>query len=175
MSLLAQMAETSALALLPYIADLFGGMVDLLQLESVPATSLPPRKSTESSEPDPDDRQCGKDPRRTKLEDSHEDEEDEETSQSPPVTMDDHPTLANSKFPPLRRAALHFLVLLIRACISRVYDMGSVGMLIPNVYITRARATLGYVASTDEDAVVGVMAREAREGLEQLSSALLGL
>ena len=57
----------------------------------------------------------------------------------------------------------------------RVYDMGSAGMLIPNVYITRERATLGYVASTDEDALVRVMAREARERLEQPSGALLGL
>ena len=53
-------------------------------------------------------------------------------------------------------------------------DPGSAGMLIPHVDITRAGTTLGYVASADEDAMVMVMAREAREGLEQLSSALLG-
>ena len=150
--------------------------MDLLQLESVPTTSVPPKKPAESLRLDLDGQQCGKTSRRAEVEDNHEeDEETRPTSQPPPVTMDNHPTLANSKFPPLRRAALHFLALLIRACISRVYDMGSTGMLIPNVYITRARTTLGYVASTDEDAVVRVMAREAGEGLEQLSNALLGL
>ena len=43
------------------------------------------------------------------------------------------------------------------------------------MYVARARATLGYVASADEGAVVGVMARKAGEGLEQLSNTLLGL
>ena len=46
-------------------------------------------------------------------------------------------------------------------------------MLAHHVYITRA--TLGHVTSTDEDVVVKFMARKAREGLERLSNALLGL
>jgi len=50
-SLLAQMVEANALALFPYAADLFGGMVDLLQLESVQATS-PSKTATKPSEPD---------------------------------------------------------------------------------------------------------------------------
>lgn len=173
------MAETNALALFPYAADLFGGMVDLLQLETVPAISPPPKKHTEPSEQNPDDQESGRGSRKAKVGDSHEpDEEDDEigfNSQLPPPTMNSHPTSANSKFPPFRRAALHFLALFIRACISRVYDVGSMGMLIPDVYITRARTTLGYVAGTDEDAVVRVMARETREELGQLTSALLGL
>jgi hypothetical protein len=172
------MAETNALSLFPYAADLFGGMIELLHLESVPAISPPPKQPT-LSEPNPDDHESGKGSRKMKVEDDHEgDEQDEEiepTLQSLPPTMDAYPTVANSKFPPLRRAALHFLALLIRACISRVYDMGSTGMLIPDAYVSRARATLGYVASTDEDAVVRVMAREAGEGLGQLSNALAGL
>ena len=43
--------------------------------------------------------------------------------------------------------------------------MGSTGMLIPDVYAARARTALGYVASTDEDAVARVTAMEAKEGL----------
>ena len=151
--------------------------MDLLQLESVPATSSPPKKSAEPS--GPNSGQDGKSSRGARVEDSHEgDEQDEENggaSKPPPLTMDNHPTLVNSKFPPLRRAALHFLALLIRACISRVYDMGSTGMLIPDVYIPRAKTILGYVASSDEDTVVRIMAREAREELGQLSNALLGM
>lgn len=172
------MAETNALALFPYAADLFGGMVDLLQLESVPATSPPPRKkSAETLEQNPDDQESGKGAGSAKAENGcvgeGQDGGTPSMSQPPPPTMDTHPAVANSKFPPLRRAALHFLTLLIRECTSRVYDMGSMGTLIPNTYITRARTTLGYVASTDEDAVVRVMAREVREGLGQLSNALI--
>lgn len=167
------------LALLPYATDLFGGMIDLLQLESVSATFPPPKRPGEKSELNPDDRENGKGSRSTKVDDDYErveqDEGSEPTSQPPPPTMDTHPTAANSKFPPLRRAALHLLALLIRECTSRVHDMGFTGILIPDVYITRARTTLGYVASTDEDIVVRVMAREAREGLGRLSNALVGL
>jgi hypothetical protein len=179
LSLLAQIAETNVLALFPYSADLFGGMVDLLQLESVPATSVPPKRPTEPSEPEPDDQENGKGYRKPKVEGIHEgavqDEKTRPTPQPPPPTMDTNPTTANSKFPPLRRAALHFLTLLIRACLSRVYDIGPTGMLISGAHTVRARTTLEYVANTDEDAVVRVMAREAKEGLGQLSNALVGL
>jgi len=172
------MVETNALALFPYAADLFGGMVDLLQLESVPATS-PSKAATKPSEPDPDNQENGKGPKNAKVEDGCEgDKQDEITEpplQPPPSTMDSHPTVANSKFPPLRRAALHFLALLIRESTSSVYDTGPMRISIPGVYLTRARTTLGYVAVTDEDAAVRVMAREAREGLGQLSSAFVGL
>ena len=166
------------MALFPYAADLFGGMVDLLQLESVPATPTPPKIPTEQPEPVSDDQQGGKG-RGAKVENVHEEDEESEkmgpTAQPAPPTMDTQPTVVNSKFPPLRRAALHFLAFLIRASISRVYDMGPTGMLIPDAYLERARTTFGYVSSTDEDVVVRVMAREAREGLAQLSNALVGL
>ena len=150
--------------------------MDLLQLESVPETSAPLQKPTERSEPEVGDQGDGKNHGMAREEGAHEGNKNTgPTPQSPPPTMDAHPTAANSKFPPLRRAALHFLTLLIQACISRVYDMGPAGMLIPNAHTSRARTTLGYVASTDEDAVARVMAREAREGLGQLSNALVGL
>ena len=177
LSLLAQTVETNALALFPYATDLFGGMIDLLQLESVPATS-PPKTTTKPSEPSQDDQERGNGPGNTKEGGWERDEQGgvtEPPSQPPPPTMDTHPAVANSKFPPLRRAALHFLALLIRECTTRVYDTGFAGMLIPDAYLVRARTTLGYVAVTDGDAVVRVMAREAREGLEQLSNALVGL
>ncbi|KAJ3794052.1 hypothetical protein GGU11DRAFT_759476 [Lentinula aff. detonsa] len=36
--------------------------------------------------------------------------------------MDDHPTYTNTKFPPLRRAALHFLTVLIRGTTKEIYE-----------------------------------------------------
>jgi len=41
--------------------------------------------------------------------------------------------------------------------------------------IKRIKVTLAYVGSTDKDNVVRVMAREAIEGLDQLSEAIMGL
>ncbi|KAF9782746.1 hypothetical protein BJ322DRAFT_1072320 [Thelephora terrestris] len=174
LSLFAQMAETNAMTLFPYAADLFGGMVDLLQLESVPAVHISPKKPIERSEPKSGDQQEGKGVREAKVENGR-GKKTGPTAQPPPLTMDAEPTVANSKFPPLRRAALHFLALLVRASILRVYDVGPTGMLIPDAYLERASTTLGYVSSTDEDTVVRVMAREAGEELAQLSSALVGL
>ena len=95
----------------------------------------------------------------------------------PPPTMDAQPTAADAKFPPLRRAALHFLALLVRACTSRVYETGDAasGIMLPPQLMTRVRTTLGYVAATDADDVVRVMARETIEGLDQLLEALVGV
>jgi len=151
LSLLAQIASTCVIALLLYAADLFDGMIDLLQVESVPAT-----------------------PRRVQQ-DSLEKDKGEEQQEDRAGAMDSQPTVANSKFPPLRRAALHFLSLLLRAFITRVYDMGTDGLIIPISSTNRAKTILSYTASVDEDGVVKVMAREAKELLEQLSRAVIGI
>jgi hypothetical protein len=39
----------------------------------------------------------------------------------------------------------------------------------------RARATLAYIASTDPDVIVRVMAQEAVEDLKKLGQAMIGL
>ena len=88
------------------------------------------------------------------------------------ATMDSDPTSTNSKFPPFRRAALHFLSLFFRETTKQVYESGSI---LPDIFIRRAKIVLSYVASTDQDAVVRIMAREASEGLEQIKLAMIGL
>jgi hypothetical protein len=121
-------------------------MIDLLQLETVPRQVQPEKPP--------------------KV---------EEERELKPEGMDSQPTVANSKFPPLRRAALYFLTRLVRVCIIRVHEMGrDHGMLIPTSSLNRAKTTLSYVGSVDEDAVVTLMAREAREYLDQLSNAIVG-
>ncbi|KAI9001411.1 hypothetical protein BD414DRAFT_519479 [Trametes punicea] len=156
-SLLAQCVKTNALAVLPYAVELADAMIDLLQVESVSAAQRkpPPRSDSEVNA-----QEGGKEP------------------PQPPqtVTMDSQPTSTNSKFPPLRRAALHFLSLLANACTTRVYEAGSADwLLFPPDLLKRAKTTLGYIAATDADDVVRVMAREAAEGLDQLAEAILGL
>ncbi|OBZ76096.1 hypothetical protein A0H81_03253 [Grifola frondosa] len=148
-SLLAQVAKTNSLAILPYAIDLSEAMIDLLQIESVPAS--------QRHKPPPVD-------------------SGSEQEVVPPATMDFQPTSANSKFPPLRRAALHFLSLLVNACTTRLYESGDAGeFALPPRLVKRAKITLGYVSTTDEDTVVRVMARETLEGLDQLTEAIIGL
>ncbi|CDO71360.1 hypothetical protein BN946_scf184908.g118 [Trametes cinnabarina] len=154
-SLLAHCVKTNALAVLPYAIELADAMIDLLQVESVPAAPRKPESKPIS----------GKDA-------------EESTEQLPlaPPTMDSQPTSTNTKFPPLRRAALHFLSLLANACTTRIYEAGNAdGLLFPPGLLKRAKTTLGYIAATDADDVVRVMARETVEALDQLAEAVLGL
>ena len=160
-SLLAQCAKTNALAVLPYMAGLADAMVDLLQIESVAAT---PHKSSPRSEGVSEEKTAA---------DLEEREHEQKPSQP---TMDSQPTSTNTKFPPLRRAALHFLSLLIQAYINRAYEIGDAEeLMLPPGLMERTRTTLGYVAAADADNVVRVMAREAVEGLDQLVEAILGV
>ena len=146
LSLLADCVNTYTLAVLPYVVDLTDAMIDLLQVESVPAREI-------SSQPE-------------------EPEADTKPDKTPP-TMDSHPSSTDSKFPPLRRAALHFLSLLTRSLMEQAYEK-SFDVHICMAVLRRAKTTLTYVASTDADTLVRVMAREAGEGLEQLQQTLLG-
>ncbi|KAF8627184.1 hypothetical protein AX15_004502 [Amanita polypyramis BW_CC] len=151
LSLLADCVNTYALAVLPYVIDLVDAMIDLLQVEGVPAKEAPLQRDR-SAEPDAD-------------------AEDGQESQ----TMDSQPLSTNSKFPPFRRAALHFLSLLIRSLTEQAYEKSFTDVHVYMSVLQRAKTTLAYVALTDEDAIVRVKAREAGEGLLQLQEAILGL
>jgi len=140
LSLLAECGNTNILSLLPYSNDLSEAMVDLLQTESVPAANR------------------GRTP-----------PEDDPKGESQPTTTDSQPMSINSKLPPLRRAALHFLSLLFRATAAHAHD----SPLTQSFSMKRAKVTLAYVASTDEDMVVRVMAQEAVEELKQLGESIL--
>lgn len=150
LSLLSDCVHTSSLAFLPYTDDLFESTIDLLQIESV---SLAPKLRGQ---------QLPKD-----ITGSEDDQSKE--------AMDTRPTLVDSKQPSLRRAALHFLALLLKTSTAHIYDSTYQGYRLSMVQTKRARTTLGYVASTDEDGIVRVMAREAIEGLDQLDEAVMGL
>ncbi|KAF9259487.1 hypothetical protein L218DRAFT_963519 [Marasmius fiardii PR-910] len=87
-------------------------------------------------------------------------------------SMDDEPTSKNSKLPPLRRAALHFMSLLLKGTVENIYDTSFGRSLFPTDLIRRTRIILSYVSDTDADAVVRVMAREALELSKQLEYAM---
>ena len=152
LSLLATCADTADLALLPYAHDLANAMLDLLQVEGSASaraadTNHPPTAAAAS--------------------------------------MDNEPTAADATFPPFRRASLHFLGTLVRAYTRRAFasspsgaGTGSRGNIRPDdddFPARRATATLGYVAATDADAAVRVMAREVGEAVRVLERARVGL
>lgn len=157
LSLLADCVDTYPLAMLPYMEDLSQAMVDLLQVEHVP--SQEPTRKTEAAaqgekagmetEPHKDNR----------------------------PTLGADPTSKDSKIPPLRRAAIHFLSLLIRATTKLVYEESTINP--AGIYdrgsFRRLSVTLGYISSTDEDNLVRIMARETKENLQELQKAALGL
>lgn len=84
--------------------------------------------------------------------------------------MNEDPISKSSKLPPLRRAALHFLQVLIKESTLLLYESPEQDALLSEAFLRRARITLGYLASTDPDQVVRVMAREAEEAARQLQS-----
>ena len=159
-SLFAQCVGTNALALSAYTRELCEAMVDLVQVETVP---------TENESTKPRDRG----PAAT-TESMTKGSSVTSTKTVPSPTMDALPTSTNPKFPPLRRAALHFLTLLLRSITSRVYENSSGGIneavsLLHGGTLKRMTTVLGYVVVTDRDEVVRVMAREVLEVLEGLS------
>jgi len=70
---------------------------------------------------------------------------------------------------------LHFLSLLFRETTKQIYESSFGGSILPDGFMRRAKSTLSYIASTDQDTVVRIMAREAGEGLEQIQRAMIGL
>jgi hypothetical protein len=159
LSLLSTCINTFPLAMLPYVEELSTAMIDLLQIESVPFVH--------------DQKPNIKTPSNPRENDSEHFEDSEPTEEL--QTMDSNPTSKNPKFPPLRRAAIHFLSLLIQAATRQLYDQPrtDISMIFPRMLLDRLKVTLGYISSSDVDNVVRVMAREATEGLKQLQQAVL--
>ncbi|THH18393.1 hypothetical protein EW146_g2595 [Bondarzewia mesenterica] len=172
LSLLAQCAETCDLALVPYAADLTEALLDLLQIESVLSQPKLPKTDATSTQSNGGN---GAGQAERELRESVAAPHSEKSANRPP-SMDTHPTSRNSKFPPLRRAALHFLALLVRAYTVRAYNDGEMGLgAALDFPVGRAKRTLGYVAVTDADDVVRVMAREVGEAVGGLERAIVGL
>ncbi|KAH9017024.1 hypothetical protein EDB84DRAFT_1629366 [Lactarius hengduanensis] len=151
LSLLATCADTADLSLLHYAHDLANAMLDLLQVEGGASA-----RAADANRPPTE-----------------------------AASMDTEPTAADARSPPFRRASLHFLGVLVRAYMRRATASSpsgagtdSRGYILPDgddFPTRRATATLGYVAATDADAVVRVMAREVGEAVRALERAGVGL
>lgn len=210
LSLLALCATTSILAVLPYATDLASAMIDLVQVETVPIArqrQARPQSRTDVTSTDDEQTKHSKTPgamvEDVGEEDEHAGEEESEDrtqkevkpgEKSKPDSTQFKPTTTSSKIPPLRRAALHCLILLTRAYAAQVDDASALLSSSPSVSLSpsgpgtrrmvyvlppdvlrRARTTAGYVAATDEDGIVRVMAGELVESLDGLAEVMLGL
>ena len=137
-------------------------MLDLLQIEGARA-SAPGQRSQDLSSMDVNP--------------------DSSSLPAPPPTasMDSQPTAAGAKFPPFRHASLHFLGVLVRAYTRHAYTPSDPNAIVGGIPQTddfpsrRATTTLGYVAATDADVVVRVMAREVVDAVHVFERALVGL
>jgi hypothetical protein len=146
-SLLSDSVNVNPLALLPYAVNLSEAMIDLLQVESQQEITQPQMQRSESMK-------------------RGEEDQSQATTVFQPISTD-------SKLPPIRRAALHFLTLLLRASTAGVYDSGYHGRLFLESQVKRTKTTLAYIGSTDKDSVVRVMAQEAIEEMNQLTQATM--
>ncbi|KIK48842.1 hypothetical protein CY34DRAFT_797626 [Suillus luteus UH-Slu-Lm8-n1] len=191
-SLLSECLNTCAGVVERYTDGIAEGMLDLVLVEMTVATPIP-RPTAKVNE---------------KVMEADADVRTEQTEPEPvstprsqperaPDPLDISPLSASSKVPTLRRAALHFLTLLMRVLTQEAYERGggswsgvqirgiysgqtgvfmsSEGGPLPREFMRRAHTVLEYIAAVDEDTVVRVMAREVWEGLEGLEKALVGL
>ncbi|KAG9080524.1 RNA polymerase I enhancer binding protein [Ceratobasidium sp. 370] len=147
LSILAQCVETSPAALTSWADDILSGMIDILQIESVRATSLT-RAAREEA--------------RSSTEKAVIDKE-----------IDARPQEVDSKLPPLRRSALLCFAQVVRSMIVGVYD-GS-NPVQRGALWNRARTLLDYLRITESDPVVRVQATETLALVKQLGRAELGL
>lgn len=159
---LAQCVDTSPLSMLSWSDDLTSGIIDLLQLESVsylpPITNPVPIHSVidppEAESPDMGTRGD----RRLKEEDS-----------IPPLAI-------SAKIPTLRRAALHFISLLLRAAVTRTYaSSGTAFESFDAANLERLSTVVGYVWATDQDGIARAQAEECVTLINQLGRAKIGL
>lgn len=147
-SLLTQCIKTNFVGVAGYTGELSAAMIDLLQIEMV----VPSKSSTG---------------------DNVKESKERIEVPRPDSDVDSTPTSIDPKLPSLRRSALHFLTLLIRTVTQGTYDESAVEL--PSMsFLKRAKTTLGYISSADEDGITRAMAREAGESINQLMKAVLG-
>lgn len=180
-SLLAQAIDTNSLALATYSRELCETMLDLIQIETVQGEhAVPAKKQVDSASNTADAENKQNEDIATGDSSKKKSSSIGQTSQAPLPSMNTQPTSTNSKFPPLRRAALHFIALLLRSITSRLYEnsgenMDEIALLLHGRTLQRAVTVLGYVAETDQDDVVRVMAKEDLNIVDSMKKAMMGL
>ena len=89
------------------------------------------------------------------------------------IEMDSDPLQKDAKLPPLRRSAIHLLTVLSKAFLHRVYESGASGVHGNLFSVQRGLTVLRYIATTDADNTVRVLAAEGADLLAQLRRVVL--
>ena len=84
------------------------------------------------------------------------------------IAMDADPLRKDAKLSPLRRSAIHLLTVLVKVLLDRVYESGVSGVHGDSFSVQRGLTTLRYIATTDADNTVRVLAAEGVDLLAQL-------
>jgi len=91
------------------------------------------------------------------------------------IAMDSDPLQSDAKLSPLRRSAIHLLTVLVKVLLDQVHESGVSGVHGSVFSAERGLITLRYIATTDADNTVRVLAAEAADLLGQLRWAMLGV
>ena len=91
------------------------------------------------------------------------------------IAMDEDPLRKDAKLSPLRRSAIHLLTALVKGLLDQVYESGVSDVHRDSFSAQRGLTTLRYIATTDADNTVRVLAAEAVDLLAQLRRAVLSI
>ena len=139
-------------------------MLDLLQLETVSSVE---KRTDETSTPQEDD-DHPQDASSSYITSKH-------IVQAGDIEMDMDPLQKGAKLSPLRRSALHLLTVLVKGLLHEVYESGALGVRGNLFSAQRGLTTLRYIATTDADNTVRVLAAEGAELLAHLRRAVVSV
>jgi hypothetical protein len=89
------------------------------------------------------------------------------------IEMDLDPLQKDGRLSPLRRSAIHLLTVLVKVLLHQVYEHGASGVRGNLFSAQRGLTTLRYIATTDADTTVRVLAAEGADLLVQLRRAMV--
>jgi hypothetical protein len=162
-SLLSRCIDAAPVATSFYSQEIGEGMLDLLQLETVASVE---KKRGEKSAAQDNDRPEEAAPSYITL---------KHVVEAGDIEMDSDPLQKDAKLSPLRRSAIHLLSVLVKVLLHQVYESGASGLGGTLFSAQRGLTTLRYMATTDADNTVRVLAAECVDLLAQLRRAILGV
>lgn len=91
------------------------------------------------------------------------------------IAIDEDPLRKDAKLSPLRRSAIHLLTALVKVLLDQVYESGVSDVHRDSFSAQRGLTTLRYIATTDADNTVRVLAAEGVDLLVQLRRAMFSV
>jgi len=146
-------------------------MLDLLQLETVGSVEKKKdeKPTAQTAQTTQEDRGSGsQDAASSYIASKH-------IVQAGDIAIDWDPLQKDAKLSPLRRSAIHLLTVLVRGLLHQVHESGASSVRGNLFSVQRGLTTLRYIATTDADNTVRVLAAEGADLLAQLRREMLGI